>query len=381
MQRSLSIAVNTRWVLSQGLDGTGWYTKSLLDRLIVAHPEVTWHLLFDRTPPTDWQDAPNVKRHVLSPPARHWSLWWIWNEWSVPKLLEREKVDLYWSPDGMLPNALPCVGVASIHDLNFIHHPEWLPWTVARYYRWTYRKSARLANHILTVSEASKNDLLATYGLSADRVTFAYNAPQTHFTPLSAEAQRDARVRWTGGKPYFLFVGAFTARKNVSTLVSGFDAFKKRTGLPHQLILVGDFLHAEPALDKALKAMQHRSSVVFPGRAKSADLNELYGAATAFCYPSLFEGFGIPLVEAMAAGCPVVSSHASCLPEIASDAALFCDPLDVNAWDQSLSLVAQESTAARNERIQAGIDRASSFSWESTAETVWSVMHTLLHPW
>jgi glycosyltransferase involved in cell wall biosynthesis len=171
-----------------------------------------------------------------------------------------------------------------------------------------------------------------------------------------------------------LAVGSFTPRKNLALLLEAFDRFKEKTGSNHELVLVGDSLHADPAFDKALKNTQHRSSVVFPGRAKSDALQSLLGAAEALCFPSFFEGFGIPLVEAFQAGTPVISSSASCMPEIVGDAGWLVDPHSATDWANALERMTALPLSERQSLVERGLRRAADFSWDRSAETVFNVL-------
>ncbi len=374
MNRRLRIAVNGRWLLTSGLDGTGWYTRALLERLTAQHPEVEWHVLVDRPSSASWDFLTNATVHVVPPPARHWTLWHLWNRAAVPSALNRIQPDVYWSPDGMLPRrgSVPLVG--TVHDLGFVHRPQDLGRVLGAYYRWIYRSSVRQADALLTVSETTRTDVHRTYGYPLAQLHTAYNAPQRAFAPLSPEEAHSARARWTNGRPYFLAVGSFTPRKNLALLLEAFDRFKEKTGSNHELVLVGDSLHADPAFDKALKNTQHRSSVVFPGRAKSDALQSLLGAAEALCFPSFFEGFGIPLVEAFQAGTPVISSSASCMPEIVGDAGWLVDPHSATDWANALERMTALPLSERQSLVERGLRRAADFSWDRSAETVFNVL-------
>ena len=171
------------------------------------------------------------------------------------------------------------------------------------------------------------------------------------------------------GLSLFLLCGGLYPRKNVRTLVEAFVDFRNRLPeAPHRLVLAGSTLHRDQALRRALEAAG--DYVVTLGHVPGEDLQALYGGAEAFCFPSLFEGFGIPLVEAMASGCPVLSSSTSCMPEIVADAGLLLDPMDVNAWSHALIQMAQNPEMLANYR-ENGLARARDFGWEPSAEIVW----------
>ncbi|MFZ9189508.1 MAG: glycosyltransferase family 4 protein [Schleiferiaceae bacterium] len=375
--RPFRLAVNARWLLPGSLEGTGWYSHRMLERLC-STPGWEVHLFFDRC--VEGFDYPGAVKHVVGLPARHPWLWKLWNERSVPWTLCRIKADAYWSPDGLLPSraALKRVGLrtlplaTTVHDLNFVHQPEGIPPRVGQYYRSVIARSAHEANVLLTVSETSKADLAATYGIEAARIVVAPNAPQQPFVPMPESAQ-DARERWAGGAPYFLFVGAFTPRKNVATLLQAFAQFESRyPERSERLVLVGNPLHRDAELESLARTASTR--VVWAGRAEGSDLNALYAGAVAFAFPSRFEGFGIPLVEAMASGCPVLSSSTSCMPEVAGDAARYADPESVEEWADLLHRAVTEDSAPW---IARGLERAAHFSWDRSPERVRQALQTL----
>lgn len=378
------IAVNARWLLAGKLEGTGWHTRSILWPLIAQHPEVNWHLFYDRKPhPSMVPKA--VTAHVITPPARHPLLWEIWQEWSVPRALKKVKAAIYWSPDGLLPSrktltkhGLSSQTMATIHDLNFLHQTDNMPARAASYYRRVIARSAREADALLTVSETSALDLQASYQLHGKAISITGNAPQATFIPHSPAIKANSREQFSQGRPYLLFVGAFTPRKNVITLIRAFNQWKDHhPGSQLALLLVGQVLHKDKTLKGAIAA--GGQDIILHGRAEGSDLNSLYAAAEAFCFPSLMEGFGIPLVEAMAAGCPIISSNSSCMPEITGGAAHLVDPLDLAAWTAAINEL-MDGQLPVDEMVEKGLIRAQSFQWQQSVDSLWARMEDLLSP-
>lgn len=379
-----TIAVNARWLLAGKLEGIGWHTRSILWPLIAQHPEVNWQLFYDRKPHPSMVPKDAVV-HIITPPARHPLLWEIWQEWSIPRALKKVQADVYWSPDGLLPSrktlnkhGLSTKTMATIHDLNFLHQAGNMPARAASYYQRVIERSAREADALLTVSKTSALDLQTSYQLQGKTLSITGNAPQAQFHPHSPAIKADSKERFSQGRPYLLFVGAFTPRKNVITLVRAFNRWKSRHPTSQlALILVGQVLHKDKALQVAIAA--GGKHIILHGRAEGDDLNGLYAAAEAFCFPSLMEGFGIPLVEAMAAGCPVISSNSSCMPEISGGAAQLVNPLDVAAWTQAINEL-MEGQLPVSEMIDKGLIQAKSFQWQRSVDSLWSRMQALLTP-
>ena len=197
------------------MEGFGWYTYEVTKRLVEQHPEHEFYFFFDRSYDSRFIFGPNVTPVVLNPPARHPILFYIWFEWSVKRALKKHKIDLFFSPDGYLSLGSDVKQVGVIHDLNFEHHPEDIPASPLRYLRKYFPKFAKKAHHILTVSDYSKQDIVKSYGISPSKITVAWNGASESFVPLAAKEILEIRAEKTNGRPYFIFVGAITTRKNL----------------------------------------------------------------------------------------------------------------------------------------------------------------------
>jgi len=373
----MHIAVNTRLLLPNRLEGIGWFTFETLKRIVHDHPEHHFFFLFDRKYSPEFIFGSNVTPVVLAPQSRHPFLWYIWFEHAVGRFLRKNNIDLFISPDGYLPLKSSVPSISVIHDINFAHHPQGLPKLTAWYYNYFFPKFARKANHIVTVSEYSKNDIATTYSVLPEKITVAYNGANPEFRPLEANQVLAVRKELTGGSPYFIFVGAFSPRKNVSGLLKAFDQFRMQHAEAFKLVLVGERMFKTAEMDRVYKSMAFKHDVVFAGRLNVDRLKLVVGAASGLVFVPFFEGFGIPLVEAMRCNIPIVSSNTTSMPEVTGEAALLVDPCNTKAIASAMvHLVETEGLAA--ELAQKGEERAKFFSWDITARKLWEAVEIVL---
>jgi glycosyltransferase involved in cell wall biosynthesis len=373
----LEIVVNTRLLLKDKLDGIGWFSYETLKRITRSHPEHHFVFLFDRDPDPSMIFSDNITPLVLSPQARHPVLFWIWFELSVGGLLRDLKPDLFLSPDGYLPLFGNTKMLAVIHDLNFAHYPKDVPWLVRKYYNYFFPKFAARANRIATVSQFSKQDIETTYGIASDKIDVVYNGADTNYVPLPEALKSVVRNKHTGGCPYFLFVGSLQPRKNIKRLMQAFDSFKEAQFSEIKLLIVGHRYWWTSELEASYQGMKHRQDVIFTGRLPQQELYAVVGSALALTYVPYFEGFGIPLLEAMHCDVPVITANTSSLPEIAADAALYADPFSTDSICKAmLDLVNDHRLQQR--LIEAGRQRRLQFSWDITAGLLWeSILQTV----
>lgn len=366
----MRIAINTRFLLKHKMEGFGWFTYEIVKRIVEAHPEHDFIFFFDRSFDKKFIFADNVKPVVLYPQARHPVLFKIWFDYSITKALKKYKADLFFSPDGYLSlkTEVPQIGV--IHDLNFEHHPEDLPKSALRYLRKYFPKFANKAKKIITVSEYSKQDICSTYNIDSNKVVVAHNGASDKFTPLPQIEQINIRKKYTDGKPYFVYVGALHARKNIERMLHGFFKFKEQTGSETKLLIVGESLWKNANYELILKQSNYSDAVLFSGHVKLAELTQIVGAAKALTLVSYFEGFGIPLVEAMRANVPILTSNKTSLPEVAGNAGLCVDPYSIEAITNGMQALDSDDNL-RKELIEKGQEQQKKFSWDNSAKIIW----------
>ncbi len=374
----MRIAVNMRLVLPGRMDGIGWFAYETTRRMVAAHPEHRFLLLFDRSlhPIEGLTDAPNVETRVLCPQARHPVLWWMFFELSVPAALRQWNADLYISSDGMMPLHPRVPTLTVIHDLNFEHATDNLQRSHQRYMKYFFPRFARAATRVATVSEYSKCDISATYGINADRIDVVYDGAHSRYRPHTEKECEATRQRFTDGKPYIIFISTILKRKNLAGLLRAFDMIKDDDQQELKLLVVGSRVWWQDELQEAYDSMRHRNDVILLGRAEPTDLSALLSASEMLVYPSFFEGFGIPILEAMYAETAVVCSNTTSMPEVGGDAVEYVDPASANDIARGIRLTLDQER--RSAMIECGREQRRLFSWDRTAELLWkSVEHMM----
>ncbi len=373
----MRIAVNTRLLLPGKLEGIGWFTFETLKRITRSNPGCQFIFLFDRPFSDEFIFSGNVTPMVLPPPARHPLLWYAWFEYSVPRALKKSKADLFLSPDGFLSLSTSVPSVPVIHDINFMHRPEFHPWLTGNFYRRFFPLFAKKAKRIATVSEYSKNDISTTLNIDAACIDVVYNGAGGAFKPLTPDEKADAKYELAGGSNYFIYVGSFHERKNICRLLESYDLFRSESDTNIKLVMVGEKMHDYRRMTTALEKMSFKNDVIFTGRMELKSLRRAYGAAVALVYIPLFEGFGIPVLEAMYCDTPVITSNCTSLPEVAGDAAMLTDPNNVRSVADSMHRMVKDENY-RNMLVERAAERRKLFSWDRTAELLWqSVLKTI----
>lgn len=364
----MKIAVNTRLLQKDKLEGIGWFTHEIFSRLTKQHPEIEWHFFFDRAWDPAFQYTPQVRMHRLGPPSRHPLLWYLWFEYSVPYLLKKHQIDLFISPDGYLPLSSSCPSISVIHDINFEHQKRNLDPVAGAYMRYFFPRFARRADRLATVSEYSAHDLVKTYGVDPQKIDLIYNGVADFFQAISAEEKKAVRKQWSKGQDFFIFIGALNPRKNIDGMMQAYQLYRQAGG-QSKFLMVGERMLWSKKLEALYQAHPYREDLIFTGRLQGSELNRVLAAAQALTFVSHFEGFGIPILEAFRAETPVITANNSSMPEVAGDAALYCAANDHQAIAFAMQEV--ERPNLRAELTRKGKERALLFSWDRSAEMMW----------
>ncbi len=384
--RGITIGFDATAALTQG-GGIGRYTRELIHALAAEAPGHRFTLFSARPParlpvPDSLPVAPNVA-HRPAPVDERW-LYRLWYRAGVPLPVQlfTGAIDLFHSPDFVLPPVRGSVPtLLTVHDLSFVHYPATFPANLVAYLNRIVPRSVARATHILADSESTRRDLAALWRVPDDKVTVLYSGVNTRFRPVTdATALAAVRARYgLGDRPTILAVGTVQPRKNYEMLVRAFRAVARTT--PHALVIAGGRGWLTEGLDAEITRQGVADRVILPGFVDDADLPALYSAADLFVFPSLYEGFGLPLLEAMACGVPVISSDASSLPEVAATggepAAWLLPPGDEAAWSAAMLRLLTDD-AAQQRLVAAGAAQAARFTWAAAARQLLGLYERLL---
>jgi glycosyltransferase involved in cell wall biosynthesis len=360
----LTIGIDASRTVTGQRTGTEAYATFLLQALIplAAAQNHQVRLYFNQPPPPQlFHSLPQVT-HVAIPFPR------LWTHLRLAAELHRHPPDVFFTPAHVIPLSYFGPSVATIHDLGYHHFPEAHPWQDLAYLRWSTRHNGRRARRIIADSQATKQDLIQLDGIRADKIDVIYPGVDPTLQPITDERALTAVLRkYKIIPPYLLYVSTLQPRKNLVRLIQAYAA----SGLPHQLVLAGKpgWL-SQPILDTISNLQSPVSDkIVLTGFIDENDKAALLSGATAVLYPSLYEGFGFPVLEAQACGTTVLTATTSSLPEVAGDAALLVNPLDTAAITQGMQKLAHDE-AYRQELVQRGFANVKSFRWEETAVQV-----------
>ena len=367
----MNIAINTRLLLRDRIEGIGRFAFESLKELVKLRSEDTFYFYFDRPYDSEFIFSDNIVPVVVHPQARHPILWEIWFNHMLPYYFKKHKIDLFFSPELYLSERVSIPQIAVFHDINYMHKSEMVPGWEGRYLRDKTPKFATKASKLLTVSEFSANDIAETLNIQKEKLAVCYNGISEAFKEVSSPSPLN--------NPYYLVFGAIHPRKNISNILKAFDAFKQEDKLNHQLIFIGKKMNWTQDMESTLQSIQFKNDVQFLGRQSDETVCLYLNHAQALLYVSLYEGFGLPIIEAQQCGCPVITSNSSCLPEILGESGILVDPLNLEEITSSIkSLQKDANNTVRINYIAKGFENVKRFKWTEVANKINQTIDSIL---
>lgn len=367
----MRIGIDAR-LYSTRYTGIGRYVKELIDHLLEIDQE-NEYILFFNDPEYAAYLPPNARVSKRRVRADHYSLA---EQTSFVSDLNREELDLAHFTHFNMPVLYKRPAVVTIHDLSISKFPEMMKrkGVLQRMaYTYTIKNAVKVAKRVICISENTKEDAISMLGTDVQKIRVIYEGVAAEFQPITdATKLADIQKRLNITKPFILYVGNFRIHKNLETLIRAFNLVRNRHGLDGQLVLAGDASQAGPEIEQAIHSLGLDAHVLRPGYVADEDLPALYSAARVFAFPSRYEGFGLPPLEAMACGTPVVAANTSSIPETLGDAALFTAAEDADEFAAQLAKAFGEESVRTDLRAR-GLARVKRFSWRKMAEEVLAV--------
>lgn len=364
----MKIGIDARLVHYQPA-GIGQYTVRLAEALAAIDTENSYVILQSRKDTTPLVDSPAVRRCSMLTPPHH-----RFEQWTLPLELHALGLDLLHSPDFIPPFRRPCRSVITVHDLAFLRFPGLMTGESQSYYG-QINKAVRSANHIIAVSESTKRDLVTLVGADERKITCVYEAAGPLFRPAGAASVAAVRQRYDLTGDYLLFVSTIEPRKNIPFLLQGYARMREtwpQGSEPPRLVLAGRKGWLYESIFAVLDELHLGDAVLCTGGVAVEDLPALYSGARAFVLPSLYEGFGLPVLEAMSCGAPVITSNTSSLPEVAGAAAILVSPQDLYGLAAAMQRLSLDDHL-RATMSARGMAQAARFSWERAARETLAV--------
>jgi len=293
--------------------------QDVVERLAAQHPQITYI-------PVSWSESRPIARVT-------------WEQLTLPSIIRQRHIDVLHSPANVLPERLPrsCAGVVTLHDLAFMRFPNILKRSKRLYHRTFTIRSLQHATMVITDSDSTKQDAIELVGVPAERIQTVYLAVEPRFSnEIKAEELEAFRQKQALTKGFLLYLGTLEPRKNITTIIEAYAQLRQKYAIEEKLVLAGGKGWFYDAIFEKVQKLGLESEVMFPGYVADSEQALWYSAASAFVYPSLYEGFGLPVAEALSCGTPVVTSNVSSLPEAGADIALCVDPQNVEAMAEAL---------------------------------------------
>lgn len=364
------IAVNAIFLQKNLLEGYGHYSNEILNRIVQSNPEHQFIFIFDRPFNKKFIFANNVTAIQVAPAARHVPAFIYWYNISAALAIKKYKPSIWIQPYGFcsLTTAIPQLLV--VHDLAFKQAKKEISWHQQWFYQYFTPKFLKKATNIITVSNYSKHAIEKAYPFTKDHVKVIPGAARVEFKPINWEEKEQIKEAYAEGFEYFICVGGISPRKNLMNVLKAFSLFKKWHKSNMKLVFAGRLAWNYQEILEKLKTYKYKDDVVLTGYLTDELLQKLTAAAYASLYMSNYEGFGLPIVEAMQAGVPVIAGNNSGMPEVGGNAALYADSLNPEKIAEQMQLLYKDEKL-REIIINKGFQRAETFNWDITAALFW----------
>lgn len=365
----MRIGIVARNLGRQG-NGVRRYILSLIGALVAIDQKNEYVIYYDQE--SYLGKNPSVIERAIKMPTRL-----LWDHIALPVAVKRDGIDVLLCTRNVVPPLVTCKSMVTIYDISPILHPRYYNLTDSLYLNLGIRWSIRKSNAIIAISQNTKADLVSKLGANPAKIHCVYLAMDENYQLIEDRARlENVRDKYNLPSEFILSVSSLEPRKNLPKLIKAFSLAKERPEVTHKLVMIGSTRRQHLAIFNEMRASPVREEIVWLNFVPEEDLPAIYNLATLFVFPSLYEGFGLPLLEAMACGCPVVCSNTSSLPEIAGDAAILVDPTSIEQLADGICRVLTEDNL-RNSLIKKGLKTASSFSWERAAKETLEVFEAV----
>lgn len=376
----MRIGINTLFFIPGKVGGSETYIRNLISKLSDIDKENEYFIFANKENFNEFKiDKPNFHKALCPINASFKPGRILWEQLVLPLQTLKYKIDILFSPGYTAPVFTKCKQVVAIYDLNYYHHSEDFSRFELIFWKLLIPLSARVADRIIVLSNNSKRDIENVLDVPSNKVVPIYLAANifSNAADWTKEKIREVKKKYQIDKDYILSVAAFHPHKNLYRLIEAYKILKDRYGSGHKLVLVGMKARASKAVEGAIKGMSLEKDVIFTGWVPVEDIPILYKGAAIFVFPSLFEGFGIPPIEAMTCGTPVAVSNTTSLPEVVGDAGLFFNPMDIEDIAAKIHTIVANKNI-RDELIKKGFEQAKKFSWDKTARETLDVFKMVI---
>lgn len=369
----MTIAVNANFLNTNYPCYDGDFIFEIFSRLAKKYPQHNFIYFFDNNFDEKYITSKNITAVITGPQIKNPLLLQYRLNYKIPSLLKKHKADIFISTGGYcsLRTKLPqCV---IINDLSFLQLPQFFSKRWLNFYKKNTEKFLTKAKVIVTTAEFLKKDIINKYKIASDKIDVAYTAASNNFKPSTWQQKNTVKEKYTEGLEYFLYAGPVNTGSNLITLLKAFSFFKKRQKSNMQLLLMSKSAAIDKDFIKSLASYKYRDEVKLLDNLSDESIIQITGAAYAMIYPSLYDGCGTSLLQAMQSDIPVITANNTAMPEICSDAALYISPNDFNDIAEKMMLLFKDEDL-RNELIIKGRQQAAMYNWDKTADKVWKII-------